>query len=212
MRKKNKGRAVLKYLLVASIILFGSIPGISFGEQHDFQKNGIAYVWENEPNYLESKKVFCDAFVKCYGQIPLDVLRKFSREEMVQWLDDAFEETYVDYKNSKSSLWLSAKANDKMVGCLIIDIDKYPEEIYLAQLAIDPAYQRQGIASSMIRSLFDQFSECGKFVVITRCANEEAKGLYNALGFTSSSYMHEGYSRELYTGFEYINRQEVERE
>ena len=200
-----------KYLLMALIILFGSIPGISFGEQHDFQKNGITYVWENEPNYLESKKVFCDAFVKCYGQVPLDVLRKSSREEMVQWLDDAFEETYVDYKNSKTSMWLSAKVNDKVVGCLIIDIAKYPEEIYLAQLAIDPAYQGRGIASSMIRSLFDQFSECGRFVVITRCANEEAKGLYNALGFVPSSYMHEGYSKELYTGFEYINQQETER-
>lgn len=196
---------MFKYLLVASIILFGSTPGTSYGERHDFQKNGIAYVWENEPSCLESKKVFLDAFVKCYCQVPLDVLRKSSREEMVQWLDDAFEGTYVDYKSSKSNLWFSAKADDKILGFLVIDIAKYPEEIYLAQLAIDPAYQRRGIASSMIRSLFDQFSECGRFVVITRFANEEAKGLYNALGFTSSSYMHEGYSRELYTGFEYIN-------
>lgn len=202
---------VFKYLLVASIILFGSIPGISYGEQQDFQKNAIAYVWENEPSYHESKKVFLDAFVKCYGQVPLDVLRKSSREEMVQWLDDAFEEAYVDYKNSKSNLWLSAKADDKIVGFLVIDIAKYPEEIYLSQLAIDPTYQGRGIASSMVRSLFDQFSECGRFVVITRCANEKAKGLYNALGFTSSSYMHEGYSRELYTGFEYINQPETER-
>ncbi len=201
-----------KYLLVVSIIVLGSIPGISYGEQQDFQKNGIAYVWDHEPSYLESKKVFLDAFVKCYNPIPLHVLRKSSREEMVQWLDYAFEETYVDYKNSKNSLWLSAKVHDKVVGCLIIDIAKYPEEMYLAQLAIDPAYQGRGIASSMIRSLFDQFSDCSRFVVITRCANEEAKGLYNALGFTSSSYMHEGYSRELYTGFEYINRKETERQ
>lgn len=207
-----QGWTVYKYLLLASIILFGSIPGISFAEQHDFQKNGIAYVWENEPNYLESKKVFLDAFVKCYGQVPLDVLRKSSREEMVQWLDDAFEGIYVDYKNSKNNLWLSAKADDKVVGFLVIDMTKYPEEIYLAQLAIDPAYQGQGIASSMIRSLFDQFSECVRFVVITRYANEEAKGLYNALGFAPSSYMHEGYSRELFIGFEYVNQQEVVRE
>ncbi len=203
---------MFKYLLVASIILFGSIPGISYGDQHDFQKNGITYVWENEPNCLESKNVFLDAFVKCYGQVPLDVLRKSSREEMVQWLDDTFEEIYVDYKNSKNNLWLSAKADDKIVGFLVIDMAKYPEEIYLAQLAIDPAYQGQGIASSMIRSLFDQFSECIRFVVITRYANEEAKGLYDALGFAPSSYMHEGYSRELFIGFEYVNQQEAVKE
>lgn len=200
---------MFKYLLTASIILFGSISQMSYGEQHDFQKNGITYAWENEPNYSESKKVFLDAFVKCYGQIPLDVLRKPSREAMTQWLDDYFEEFYVDYESSKSSLWLSAKANDKIVGFLVIDIAKYPEEIYLAQLAIDPAYQKRGIASSMIRNLFDQFSECARFVLITRCANEEARGLYKTLGFTPSSYMHEGYSREFFTGFEYINRQEV---
>jgi len=105
---------MLKHLLVASILLVGSIPGISYGEQHDFQKNGITYVWESVPNCLESKKVFLDAFVKCYSQVPLDVLRKSSREEMVQWLDDAFEGTYVDYKSSKSSLWLSAKADVKL--------------------------------------------------------------------------------------------------
>jgi ribosomal protein S18 acetylase RimI-like enzyme len=197
---------VFKHLLVASILFFGVISGISYAEQYDFQKNGIAYVWEKEPNRYESKKAFLDAFIKCYGQVPLDVLRKSSREEMVQWLDDAFEGMYVDYKSSKSNLWLSAKVDDKILGFLVIDIAKYPEEIYLAQLAIDPPFQRRGIASSMIRSLFDQFSECGRFVVITRSANEEAKGLYNALGFASSSYMHEGYSRELYTGFEYINQ------
>ena len=198
---------MFRYLLIASIALFGSIPGISYGEQYEFQKNGIVYSWENEPNSSESKKVFLDAFVKCYNQIPLDVLNKPSREAMIQWLDDVFEEMYVDYKSSKSSLWLSAKASDKVVGFLVIDIVNHPEEIYLAQLAIDPAYQGQGIATSMIRSLFDQFSECGKFVVITRSANEEAKGLYNALGFTSSSYMHEGYNPEVYTGFEYTNQQ-----
>ena len=156
---------------------------------------------------LNLKEVFLDAFVKCYFQIPLDVLKKPSREAMVQWLDNVFEEIYADYKSSKSSLWLSAKANDKVVGFLVIDIAKYPEEIYLAQLAIDPPYQGGGIASSMIHSLFDQFPECGRFVVITRSANEEAKGLYNALGFAPSSYMHEGYGREFFTGFEYSKRQ-----
>jgi ribosomal protein S18 acetylase RimI-like enzyme len=199
---------MLKYLLIASIALFGSISGISYAKQHNFQKNGIAYFWENEPNCSESKKVFLDAFLKCYGQVPLDVLRMPSREAMVQWLDNVFEEIYVDYKSSKSSFWFSAKANDKMVGFLVIDSAKYPEEIYLAQLAIDPAYQGQGIAGSMVRSLFDQFPECGRFIVITRCANEEAKGLYTALGFSPSSYIREGYSQELYTGFEYTNQQE----
>ncbi len=196
-------------LIVALTLFLSFIAEISYGEQHDFQKNGIAYVWEDEPSCPESKKVFLDAFVKCYSKVPLDVLGKPSREAMVQWLDGAFDKIYDKYKSSQSSLWLSAKANDIIVGFLIIDTAKYPEEIYLAQLAIDPPYQRQGIASSIIRSLFDQFSECNRFVVITRRANEEAKALYSALGFSPSSYMHEGYSPEIYTGFEYIMSHEA---
>ncbi len=191
--------------LLALVILLSSIFGIAYGEQHDFQQGKITYAWENEPNRFESRNAYLDAFIKCYSQVPLDVLRTLSREEMVDWLDKSFEETYADYKGSKSKLWLSAKVDGRIIGFLVIDIEKYPEEIYLSQLAIIPAYQRQGIASSMVHSLFDQFVQCKRLVVITRFANEEAIGLYNALGFKPSSYIHEGYSKELYTGFEYIN-------
>ncbi|HEX4840407.1 MAG TPA: GNAT family N-acetyltransferase [Rhabdochlamydiaceae bacterium] len=192
------------------LILFWSIPGIFYGEQHDFQKNGIAYVWESEPNCLEFKKIFVDAHVKSYSKVPLDVLKMSSREEVVTWLEDFFEARYADYKNSKNHLWFSAKVNGKTVGLLVLDITKHPEEIYIALLAVAPAHQGRGIASSMIHGLFDQFSTCGKFVLNTRHANEEAKGFYKALGFVPSSYLHEGLNRELYTGFEYINRRGIE--
>lgn len=189
---------MFKWLLAILLALFSVT---SYGKQ----KDEIAYVFEENPSYLQSKKVFVDAFVHCYNQIPLEVLKQPSRETMTEWLKNSFEETYKDFKSSTNKLWLSAKAEGSVVGFLVIDTSKYPEEIYLAQLAVDPAYQRQGIASTMIRSLFDQFSECRRFVVIPRCANEEAKNLYKSLGFSPSSYMHEGYSAELYTGFEYSN-------
>jgi ribosomal protein S18 acetylase RimI-like enzyme len=194
----------LKHLWIVLLFIWSTVFAISYEQPQNFQANGIAYCWENEPNFSDTKNVFLNAFVKYYSQIPLEVLRQPSREAMIQWLDDAFDEMYADYKNSKSRLWLSAKKNDKIVGFLVIDLAKYPDEMYFAQLAIDPPYQRQGIASTMIRSLFDQFPQCGKFVVITRCANQEAKSFYKALDFTPSSYMHEGYSPELYSGFEYI--------
>jgi ribosomal protein S18 acetylase RimI-like enzyme len=196
---------MLKYWLILLIALTGTIRGISHDKPCDFQKNGIDYVWESEPNHSESKRVFLNAFIKCYDQVPLDALRQPSREAVAQWLDNAFEITYADYKNSNSRLWISAKANDRVVGFLVIDTEKHPEKIYLAVLAIDPAYQGRGIASSMIRSLFSQFPECKKFVVNTRHINEESKKLYLSLGFVASSYMHEGHNPELYAGFEYIN-------
>ncbi len=194
-----------KYVLLVSIMLFGSIPESSYAEQYNFQKRGISYVWEKEPHRSESKKVFLNAFVKCYDRISLDLLKQPSRKAMIQWLNGAFKETYVDFKNSKNILWISAKVNNKTVGFLVIDVEKHPEEIYLSQLSIDPAHQGKGIATSLIRSLFDQFPECHKFVAITRIVNEEAKGLYHSLGFSPGSYMREGYSPELYTGFEYTN-------
>jgi ribosomal protein S18 acetylase RimI-like enzyme len=184
---------MFQYLFLVSIVFFG----ISYG---------IDYVWESEPHYAESKKVFLNAFVKCYNRIPLHVLRQPSHEAMVQWLDAVFDEVYRDYRDRNSSLWLSAKSNDRTIGFLVINTAKYPDEIYLAQLAVDPAFQRQGIATAMIRELFAQFSQCAKFVVITRCANEEARGFYTALHFIPSSYLHEGYSHELYSGFEIIGR------
>ena len=196
---------MLKHLLTLLIALLSTVSGISYEKPCDFQKNGIDYVWESEPNYPESKSVFLNAFAKCYDQVPLDALKQPSREAMIQWLDNVYEITYADYKNSKSRLWISAKANDKIIGFLVIDTKKNPEEIYLSLLAVDPAYQGRGIASSMIRSLFSQFPECEKFVVNTRHINEESKRLYLSLGFVASSYMHEGHNPELYVGFEYIN-------
>jgi ribosomal protein S18 acetylase RimI-like enzyme len=197
---------MFRSLFLASLLLFGNISATCCNALHNFEKNGITYVWEETPDHSTSKQVFLDAFVDCYSQIPLDVLGQPSREAMALWLADGFEEAYSNYQESTHSLWISAKAEGKVVGFLIIDVANYPEEIYLSQLAIDPAYHRKGIASSIIRALFEQFPECAKFVLITRRANEEAKGLYNSLGFVPSPYMHEGYSEDVYTGFEYVHK------
>jgi ribosomal protein S18 acetylase RimI-like enzyme len=194
---------MLKYLVIFIFGLFGDISQICYAEERNFEKNGISYSWESQPDPFENKRVFLDAFIKCYKEIPLEILRKASREAVANWLSESFDETYLDFESSETLFWLSGKINDQVVAFLVIDTTNYPEEIYLALLAVDPTYQGKGIASVMIKALFDQFSDCTKFVVITRCANEEAKGLYKALGFTPSLYIHEGYSRELYTGFEY---------
>lgn len=196
---------MLKYLFLIVVAVF-SLPESSYGEPYDFEKNGIDYVWEYEPNFTESKKAFVDSFVKCYDPVRSD-LNQPSRESLTKWLNDAFDKIYASFKKSED-LWLSAKVNGKIIGFLIIDVENYPEEIYLAQLAIAPSHQGKGIASTLIRSLYDQFSDCERFVAIIRHVNEEAKDFYKALGFVPSTNMRQGYSRELYTGFEFINPQE----
>ncbi|MFN0065414.1 MAG: GNAT family N-acetyltransferase [Chlamydiales bacterium] len=197
---------MFKYFIAPFLLLCG----IFYGEPHNFEKNRIAYLWQSAPNYIDSKRVFVEAFVKCYSKIPLDVLGESSREEIVEQLNLGFEKIYVECTESKNFLWLSAEIENRVVGFIVIELTKYPEEIYLAVLAIDPAYQRRGIASSMVHSLVEQFADCGRFVVITRKANEEAMHLYRFLGFVPSSYMHEGYNRELYTGFCYSRADSIE--
>ena len=185
------------------LAIFFAAATLGFGELHNFKVDSISYEWEAEPDFYQCKKVFMEAFIKCYDPIPLEVLRKHSRAEMIQWLSDVYDEIYTDYQNKGANhRWLSAKIDGNAVGCLLIDLEKFPEEVYLAEMAVDPEHQRKGIATSLISSLLDQLPETKRFVVITRKANEEAKALYHALGFIDSPYIHEGYSPELYCGFE----------
>ena len=185
------------------IFVFFAAAVALYGDLHDFASRGISYEWEASPDPL-CKKVGVDAFIKCYDPIPVEVLGQTSREGMIQWLDVAFDEIYTNFLHAgERARWLTAKERGVPVGFLMIEMDHFPEEVYLAQMAVDPAYQRRGIATTMIFSLLDQLPETKKLVVITRKANEEAKALYRALGFTDSTYMHEGYSPQLYAGFEY---------
>jgi ribosomal protein S18 acetylase RimI-like enzyme len=190
------GDLMFKHLLA----VFFTAVSLLYGELHNFQLNSVSYEWEAEPNFSECKNVFMEAFIKCYDPIPLEVLNKPSRAAMIQWLSDTYDEIYTE--RSPSSRWLTAKIDERAVGCLVIDLEKYPEEIYLAQMAVDPAHQRQGIATTMILNFCEQLPETKRVVVITRKANSEAIELYHALGFADSSYIHEGYSAEIYCGFE----------
>ncbi|MBX7066327.1 MAG: GNAT family N-acetyltransferase [Parachlamydiales bacterium] len=186
---------MFKYLIAILVATTG------FGELRNFQIGSISYEWETLPNYNESREVFMNAFIDGYGSIPLEAFNKSSREELNQWIGVAFDEYY--FMNAPQVRWLTAKENGTFVGCLAIEMEKYPEEIYLAQMAIDPAFQRQGIGTAMIRSIIEQESEVSRFVVITRKVNQAATEFYHSLGFIDSDYIHEGYSKEIYTGFEF---------
>lgn len=185
-------------------VLIAAVSIVS-GEIHNFKIDPISYEWESEPDFGQCKNLFLDAFIKCYDPIPVEVLRKASRPAMIQWLSDAFDEDYAaQVAPGSTKLWLTAKEEDRAVGFLQIDLEKSPDEVYLALMAVDPNHQREGIARAMVTSLLEQLPDTNRFVVITRIANEEARQFYAALGFVESSYIHEGYSRDLYIGYELI--------
>lgn len=185
------------------LAVFLSFRALACGTPHNFQIGPLSYEWEEKPDFCSCKRVFVDAFTKCYGSIPLEVLHQTSRPLMVEWLENSFDEFYT--KEDSNLCWLVAKENKEVTGFLVIDLRKLPEEIYLAQMAIDPSHQRQGIATNLVTCLLDQYPEAKRLVVITRIANEEVKRFYQNLGFAKSDYVHEGYSREFYIGFEFKN-------
>lgn len=188
---------MLRYLL----ILFTTSLSILTATNLD----RIQYTWEQSPNFQNSKKIFLDAFIKCYGDLPLEKLQKSSREELVSWLDSTFDETYNAHQNNQDQLWLTAKVDCNEVGFIVIDVSKHPDEIYLMQFAIAPTFQRKGIGTTIIDQLIEQFPKCQKFAVVTRWVNEESVMFYKNYGFKTSPYSHEGYDPKLYGGFEYLH-------
>lgn len=184
--------------------LFLLFTAAGFSELRNFEKNGISYEWEEDPDFYLCKMFFSDAFITSYSQVPLEDLGFYGRASMVQKISDAFDEFYLKFKSGQSNLrWLTAKEGGVPVGALVADLSKFPKEVYIAQMAVETMHQRQGIATAMVSALLEQLPETNRFVVITRKANRTARAFYTAFGFKDSDYTHEGYSPDWYAGYEY---------
>lgn len=83
---------MFRHLLTASIVLLGVVSGISYEEQHNFQKNGITYVWdevlENYKEFLSDKGVvlrqyeaFCKSDVPTMGDSRMKEIPIFENNE-----------------------------------------------------------------------------------------------------------------------------------
>ena len=169
----------------------------------NFKKNGIEYTWEEDPDYLVSKNLFLKTFQNSYQNISLKTLKQPTRKSMSKWLNQTFDQLYEDFQRSKKYFWFTAKYKGQAVGFLVIDAKKYPQEISIELLAVDPSFQGKKIASTMIRALFHQCQRCSSFFVITRRVLDGAIKLYQSLGFLSSSYLPEGHDQKIYTSFRY---------
>jgi ribosomal protein S18 acetylase RimI-like enzyme len=84
-----------------------------------------------------------------------------------------------------------AKAGNKIqVGfvqfhALTIDDQEY---VYIAELAVDPAYQRKGIGTRLIEMVLDSADQSKTpYLILTRSFNANAKALYEKLGFQQMS-------------------------
>lgn len=160
--------------------------------------------WDKKPDPDRLREVYVQAFQKAYDPIPLKVLRQPTRDAMTKYLTDGIDATYSCLELFPDTFrCITVYEKNQAVGFLIIDTKNVPEEIYLAQLVVDPNAQRKGIGKELIDFLFHEFPEVHRFTLVTRIANESARKFYTSLGFKTSRYMHDGYSPELFIGFEY---------
>jgi ribosomal-protein-alanine N-acetyltransferase len=82
-----------------------------------------------------------------------------------------------------SSICLGAFEGDQLVGYMINS--RYVDAWHVMNVAVDPELQRRGIASALIRRLFEltQGDERRGYTLEVRVSNEGAIRLYQGLGF-----------------------------
>ncbi len=87
---------------------------------------------------------------------------------------------YQDLKRNVRSRFFVAEVEGRVVGH--VGLWKRREDVHITTLAVHPDYRRRGVASGMIRYLFDRYPEAD-FTLEVRRSNDAARALYEGLGF-----------------------------
>jgi ribosomal protein S18 acetylase RimI-like enzyme len=90
---------------------------------------------------------------------------------------------------------------DRVVGFAIFE-NWDEQSYYLAEMAVSPEYQRQGIGTKLVFSIFDQHPEAEKILLVTEKRNLWAQSFYEKIGFKRSSFEHPDYP-EHFIGYEF---------
>lgn len=82
------------------------------------------------------------------------------------------------------SLWLVAHSEQKIVGYVGSQISF--ESADVMNIAVDPAFRRQGIARQLLQRLLDELAakQVHSLTLEVRASNAPACGLYDSMGFT----------------------------
>lgn len=156
--------------------------------------------WISNGDLQQEETIFLKAFLNAYKDIPLDVLKV---KDVTAFLQEAFNDERADFNNpEKEILWVVAKENNKAIGFATFEKTDNAGEVYIRQLAVDPAFQGGGVAKKMVMAILERLPEAKKLVVSTRKINIGACSFYKKLGFSETERPHDGLSPERYVGFE----------
>jgi ribosomal-protein-alanine N-acetyltransferase len=84
----------------------------------------------------------------------------------------------------KYKVFLIEKGKDT-VGSLAYE-QKNADNVYIADIAIKPAFQRQGIGREVLKNLLQKFKDVKRIDLLTHPENKALK-LYESLGFVTES-------------------------
>ena len=76
------------------------------------------------------------------------------------------------------------------------------QSYYLAEMAVLPEYQCQGIGKKLVFSIFDKDPNAKKILLVTKKDNKGSQSFYEKIGFKHSSFQHPNYSKD-FIGYEF---------
>ncbi len=188
-----------KHIMIG-LLLFAWLP-VQASQMETKNKEQVALEWVTSGTLAEERKVFMSAFKMAYTGFSLETLKIKSLDG---FLTAVFDEEVADVNDkSKKVYFVTARKAGKVVGFAAFDETKNPHEVYIRQLAVDPASWGSGIGKDLIFSILQKLPSTKKFVVMTRKVNQIARKFYLKVGFTVCNFLHEGLDPERYIGYEY---------
>ena len=144
--------------------------------------------------------MFIRSFLTCYRTS--QTRGHMSDKDIAAYLENYFTKYVRPRLVSEEEQWFCfAREGDELIGFAIFE--KHPNrEIYVAELAISPEHWRKGLGKAMMDAILEKEPETRKILLITEHDNKLSQKFYEGLGYRRSSYMHGGYSEEVYCGYE----------
>jgi [ribosomal protein S18]-alanine N-acetyltransferase len=85
-----------------------------------------------------------------------------------------------------SGICLAAENGDGLNGYLVCS--RYADVWHLMNVAVDPGRRRLGIASGLIRRLFDEVGSGARLTLEVRTSNQGAIAMYERFGFVAAGH------------------------